>query len=579
MDKTALRERLNQLSRENTSVFANYMRSNIDLWRSLVRAYLWWHECQMVPDFLDELYAEHKIMVKAKSGNTPNFGPMLRIIFDRAELHHERERIIFWKWGCAVNKLHVEHSDNSQRYRSNAEGKLFQFFSDRGGIDGLTRKEIFDEELLEQEQDTAIVKSSKKPLADRQSKISKGVLARAKAGLVNAEGMGTLNASRPVRVGMDGLIAVLARREPSGQITILGSSNTQSAIDSVSKQLLASDLTHLEHNIRVLAEVIRSQAYPTISMPADLAKRAKWYNTMLLDNSPIKVSDVNAQSDEGKKFLKAPSKLLVRGAQGDVVLSGTKTHVSVVTSCRPAKPLIDANDQVFLRVMERSVIERMLDTGEIHLLKVSPKTGLKPASADAKYTYQLSLDNGISNKAQTLHFYDAKQKAGMLTGFQVGFEFDDWSPDWKFSVEPIWFAKMREQMLDEWFSSFGAGKQPKRTSNLIMQAMVTGTTFGLKFNMHDEESAPQRYFDAKVEFKATSQTYQTNHLSKDIAPVLYNLADVHSDGLVEVSGNSGAMVFAYKNDLGSFATAVPTAQRKKKAAVRKSLAFSEIRYG
>jgi hypothetical protein len=315
-------------------------------------------------------------------------------------------------------------------------------------------------------------------------------------------------------------------------------------------------------------------------MPSDPAKRGAWYRSVLLDKSLIKTSDLAAaESGKKKEHLKAPAKLLIRGSHGDVILSGSKTDLSVVTSCKPAMALIGKNDQVFLRVMERSVVERMLDTGEIHLLKASPQTGLKRSSADAKYTYELMLDNGIGGKAQTLHFYDAKQKAGMLTGFQAGFDFDAWKPDWTFRVQPVWFGKLREQMLDVWFSSLGAGKQPNRPSNLIMQAVITAKSFGLVFNIHDEKVAPQQKQAADVKLKTPKRTHKTEHLSKDIAPVLFNLADVHSDGMIEVSGNEQALVFAYKNDLGTFKIAVPTAERKKKTAVRNSTAFSEVRYG
>jgi hypothetical protein len=300
---------------------------------------------------------------------------------------------------------------------------------------------------------------------------------------------------------------------------------------------------------------------------------------MLLDKSPLKTSDVDARKGKKKVHLDAPSKLLIRGAQGDVILSGSKTNLSVVTSCKPVKPLVDKNDQVFLRVMERSIVERMVDTGEIHLIKASPQAGLKHSSAEAKYAYELTLDNGVSKKPQTLHFYDAKQKAGMLTGFQTGFDFDIWTPNWSFSVDPIWFGELREKMLDKWFSTFGSGKQPNRPSNQILNVLVAAKSCGLAFNIHDDELSPQQKLDVNVSLQDKGSTLKTVHLSKDIAPVLFNLADVQCDGKIEVSGSSQAIVFAYKNDLGTFKIAVPTAERKKKSAVRHSSAFSEIRYG
>ena len=125
----------------------------------------------------------------------------------------------------------------------------------------------------------------------------------------------------------------------------------------------------------------------------------------------------------------------------------------------------------------------------------------------------------------------------------------------------------------------GAGKQPNRPNNLIMHAVVTANSFGLVFNIHDEKLAPQQKQAADVKLKTTKRTHKTEHLSKDIAPVLFNLADVHSDGAIEVSGNDMALVFSYKNDCGAFKIAVPTAERKKKTAIRNSAAFGEVRYG
>ena len=463
MDKKELRRRLEKLSLENEAIYSSLMRSTEDLWRALVRSYLFWCECQSEPDFLDQLYKQNGLIKKARVDNSENFKPFLRIMFGKVKYAYEREGIVLWNWACAVSALHIEHSENPHRYRSNAEGKLLQFFKDKGGIEGLTKKENneLDEAENEQDQPANTKQSKKKKAAGVDEKIQKALRDRARSGLKNAKGIGTAATTGPLRVGEDGLIAVLARREPNGKITILGSSNAQSAIDHVTEHLLASDITHLPANIRVIAEIIRSQAYPAISMPNDPAKRLAWYRSVLLDKSPIKTSDIAAAaSGKKKEHLKAPSKLLIRGAHGDVILSGSKAELSVVTVCRPNAPLINKGDQVFLRVMERSMIERMLDTGEIHLLKASPQTGLKRSSADAKYTYELVLDNGIGGKAQTLHFYDAKQKAGMLTGFQAGFDFEAWKPDWTFRVQPVWFGKLRELMLDEWFSSLALANNP-----------------------------------------------------------------------------------------------------------------------
>lgn len=577
MDRAELRRRFAELSQESQASYSSYVRSTKDLWRQLVRNYLFWYDCQARPEDLEELYEEHQLQVRAKVDNMPNFGPFLRIMFGKVVLDDDRERMTFWKWGTSLNALHIEYSENPQRYRSNPEGKLLQFMIDNGGIDGLTKKEDTDIDKFEDEPKEKDVKKVPPKITTR---IRKAVQERAKIGLKTAKGIGTASTKAPVRIGEDGLVVLLARREPNGAITIIGSTNDQAVIDGAAERSFSTDITHLPSSLRVIAEVIRSQSYPPTSMPTDPSKRIAWFRKNLLDKSAIKTSDLAAAANGGKKVhLMAPPKLLLRGKQGDMILSGSKTDLSVVTWCKPTQNLISQKDQVFLRVMERGLIERMLETGEIVLMKAKPEASLKRSSPEQKFSYELSLDNGVTGKPQVLHFYDAKLKAGMLTGFQANFDFDAWKPNWSFRADPLWFGKLREAMIDEWFANFGAGKQLGRPSNMIMRVIVTAKGFGLMFNIHDDQAAPIHKRDADVAIKRGKATQTTSHLSKDIASVLYNLADVHCNGSIEVSGNDQALVFSYKNDLGAFKIAVPTAERKKKSAVRKSTAFCEFRYG
>lgn len=577
MDRKELRQRFQELSLESQQSYKNFVRSTEDLWRALVRSYLFWYDCQSVPEVLDELYEEHELQVRARGDNTPNFGPFLRIVFGKSNLDAERERMTFWKWGTALNALHVEYSERLGHYRNNPEGRLLQFLADAGGIDGVTRKE---DPAIDRFEDEPKKKEVKRAPPKVTTKIRKAVQERAKRELKTAKEIGRVQAKAPVRIGEDEMVVLLARREKNGSLTVIGSTNDQSVIDGAAERAFSSDIGHLPSSLRVIAEVIRSQCYPPMSMPSDLDKRAIWYRSTLLDKSAIKTSDLAAAEKGGKKVhLMAPPKLLIRGATGDIILSGSKTDLSVVTWCKPAQNLINPKDQVFMRVMERSLVERMLETGEIVLMKPTPEAALRKSEPSEKYAYELSLDNGISGKPQVLHFYDAKLKMGMLTGFQADFAFEQWKPNWSFRAEPIWFGKLREIMLDRWFVKLGAGTQPNRPNNRIMKAVVTANSFGLMFNINGEARAPIEKQDVQVKIKSGKATQITSHLSKDIAPVLYNLADLNTIGAIEVSGNDQALVLSYKNDVGSFKIAVPTAERKKKSAVRKSSAFCEFRYG
>ena len=115
-----------------------------------------------------------------------------------------------------------------------------------------------------------------------------------------------------------------------------------------------------------------------------------------------------------------------------------------------------------------------------------------------------------------------------------------------------------------------------------MQVFVTANRLTVQFNINKDGQIPNRKIDIKAKIVGDGKTFKMLHLSKDLAPVLYNLADANMNGSISVMGNSDAIVFSYANDIGEFQIAVPTATRlgkDGKRAVRNSNAFSEFQYG
>jgi hypothetical protein len=327
-----------------------------------------------------------------------------------------------------------------------------------------------------------------------------------------------------------------------------------------------------------MVEIIRSQIYPTNALPQNLENRAKWYRTVLLDQSAIRTSDLPSYKKGDKtKALWAPSKLLIRGKQKDIILSHGKSGVSVVTRCVPKSFLLTNEDEVFLRVVERSRIERLLETGELQITDATPKTTLKRSKKTQKFRYELALSSRYAQKQITLHFYDTKPYAGSLTGFQADFNFVSFKPKWSFKVDPHWFGRLREKALDQWFTQLGSGNRPNRASNRHMEVVVTSTKFDLVFNISEHGSANQD-MPASISLADKIKFLRTQYLSKDIAPVLFNLADVVSNKMIEVKGNEDAIVFEYENDLGDFHIAVPSVVTKGKRMSRNATAFSDYRY-
>ena len=77
------------------------------------------------------------------------------------------------------------------------------------------------------------------------------------------------------------------------------------------------------------------------------------------------------------------------------------------------------------------------------------------------------------------------------------------------------------------------------------------------FNRDTDASASEA-----VEFPQTMSTLSapetSRYLSKDLAPVLFNLADAPVSGAVTMAGNDHALLFTYETSVGQFEIAVPT---------------------
>src|SRR4029077_20688040 len=58
------------------------------------------------------------------------------------------------------------------------------------------------------------------------------------------KGVGSVAVQDTVRIGTDGLLVLLARQEKNGRITVLGSSNDPSQIDSVAASAIRTNLAN-----------------------------------------------------------------------------------------------------------------------------------------------------------------------------------------------------------------------------------------------------------------------------------------------------------------------------------------------
>jgi hypothetical protein len=98
----------------------------------------------------------------------------------------------------------------------------------------------------------------------------------------------------------------------------------------------------------------------------------------------------------------------------------------------------------------------------------------------------------------------------------------------------------------------------KDNAMLILKVASNGLT--IVYNQEDTNdpaSAPPITFQFPNPIKAKCPC-ESSFASKDIGPVLFNLADVPVIGDIIVSGNRHAIVFGYQTQSGRYETAIPT---------------------
>lgn len=630
MDAAALEKRLEALTEEVGGTYDAEALATRKHWRALVRAYLFWVDCSATPDFLDSQYVAHDIRgYKKDGGNSPNFNLLLKLVF-RNSLEGRRDASKISQRASALSALHAEYTDHPERYRKDAENRLVAFFEQNGGIKGMMdldqqardvregRTEPGDEPPVEKP--PKVKEFGEEPVADFRKAALKAA--------VSSPGIAQFTPSQSVRVGRDNLLVLLAERRSDGAVVVLGSTNDDEIIDAASLHARNYTLANLPTHFRVLVEAIRTQMYPAIALSADLEVRKAW-EARHADRSHITTKELPGWDGHGKpEKIRANRKLLIRAADQSILLSLSAMRASVVTLCKPergafpyvaSKPeplhletalriraqlkadpslnedeLVIASGDYHYEPMRQAqaalahkgmrLVERMIETTEIFSVNADdiqaqfPGYG-KHKDRKTKHRWQINLQRNHEKGRPRLSFYDTWRDAGAVEGFQATFDFDGWKPDWEVSLEAAWFGQLREKLLDPWFSSLGKGTQPARASNRAMRLTLGDGNISFEFNsllQDDSNNDSERAYEDMPWPNDHKASWL--HLSRDIAPVLYNIADAEIVGTVAMSGNAHAVVISYATAVAKFSIAVPCAKTSRSGPIRDTTAFAELRY-
>lgn len=247
MIKRHLEIELKELQEGADAQYDAYRRSHEQLWSLLAKAYLWWRDASQEKGYLEALYRQREIGFRATKTNLPNFNPLIRLIWNMQALD-AAERATVSQWNRALQSLHEHYAESVDDFRHNAEGKLAAYIEGQGGVVGLTTNGA---EYVEDEPTKRPHRTSHTSTLTEKGKeaIARHAITELKS---QKQGVGSVAVRDTVRVGGDGLLVLLARREKNGQITVLGSSNDPTQINAVAALAVKTTLTNIPPSFALL---------------------------------------------------------------------------------------------------------------------------------------------------------------------------------------------------------------------------------------------------------------------------------------------------------------------------------------
>ncbi len=201
-------------------------------------------------------------------------------------------------------------------------------------------------------------------------------------------------------------------------------------------------------------------------------------------------------------------------------------------------------------------------------MRSQPETALEAVQGKVN-THVLQTQNATLGKTRALDFYEqGHNQDNADNNWQADFSVAQIKPDWTAKVDTAWLSALRAGLLNEWFVTLGKSKQIKRENNNTFELSAAAKALTLRYNIDDSGVAPEHAMPFPIGFPDGRKKRDIVVRSKDLAPVLYNLADLVIKDGAEVSGNADAIVFKFAASMGRYVVAVRVLQDRSPAISR-----------
>ena len=339
------------------------------LYGTLAHTYVTWRELQQNPKWLETQYKKANIDYR-NTENKINFRPFIRLVFNITETKGYYNNKIY-HWQEVLRKLDEYYISDERRYKENAANKLKSLIDDLGGISKIVEKAAIGKDKTSDESgnETETKKSDAKKkaaLTQTQAELAKKSVSEFSSAV---NGIGSAKIEVAVRTDNNNLVALIGRKEADGSITVLGSTNSSDAMNAVALGARAHNYAEMAPSLKQITEMVVTQMFPRGSMPTSKAAQKAWRERIYYDTTDILVSQSVNKKDAAKAAkMTNPRRLLIRGKQGDILLSSMRSDVGAVTRCVPNQSLLPKHINAYMKTNERGIIEQWVTDNQIWLM-------------------------------------------------------------------------------------------------------------------------------------------------------------------------------------------------------------------
>jgi hypothetical protein len=562
-----LDQQLAALKAQAQTQTATYQTSRDQLHQAIVDAYLWWRDAQAQPNYLDTTYAAAGIKSRKRSSNSPNFYPLVRLVWN---IDISKQAGTVSNWARSMLALHEEYAANTKLYAKNPRADLLNFVKDEGGLGGIRGERTMTADELAAEEQAGLPQETRgrpKVTAPPPANVTKSKLDTAKA--VSAK---AVISSFPTAVtNADNLVVMLGRRNAAGKIEVIGSDYSEDLVQVALNTCTALDRSTVAPSLRLLAEALEPHA-----LPSKLEKyRQKFFDDSEVERTvTLKELDDKGQPKTQVQRVKQATRLRYRPSTKGFLVSKTATPASIASYVTPHKPF-DCADEVILRGEDRSWIEReLLNQQKLTLYTASPEQGLEETDGTVKASHVLNLEDAEAAHTRRLYFYE-KSTVPVETNEQpIALPQATATWDWQLETTVQWLAEFDAQCATPYVNKIRGFFNRSQFASLQLQ--IGKTDLELRYWLDEKSKAyaesytlPYKTNAKRIDKPAKTQLFTAN--AKDLALVFAVLPTLPiTSSHVLLAGNEHVMRITYSTELAAYETYIPAADA---AGARDATAF------